>query len=482
MAAATMKPYTPRPWAPLMTNHMVEHSRCAVWSPMGSGKTVTTLTALESIDANSGNAYPALALGPLRVARKVWSEETQKWKHTKHIEVSKAIGDADERKAALTRDAQVYAINYENVDWLVRQYRDKPWPFRTIISDESRKLKTFRLKQGGSMTKALGEVAWSPAVKHFIQLTGTPSPNGLKDLWGQLWFLDQGHRLGHSFKAFEERWFGYKRIQDALGKTHVQSVIQKGADAEIHDRVRDLCLSIDLREWVDIKEPVLVPVKVELPPVARRLYREMEKALFIKIEQHEIEAFSAGAKTMKLLQLASGAAYLDPDVENDEDPRARAYKVVHDAKIEALESVIEEVGDAPVIVAVQFKSDITRLLKAIPGSRLLKSEKDEDDFKAGLIPVLLAHPKSAGHGIDGFQNVCNTIVFFGHWWDMELRQQIIERIGPTRQMQSGFDRPVFVYDIIAEDTIDEDVLLRHATKRDAQDLLLEATKRRRENG
>lgn len=446
---------------------------------MGTGKTVSTLTALEAIDALDGSAYPALALGPLRVARKVWNEETQKWEHTKRVHVSRVIGNAGERIAALKHDAQIYSMNYENVQWLER-HLDGKMPFKTIVPDESRKLKAFRIKQGGAMTHALSKLAWHANVKHFIELTGTPSPNGLRDLWGQLWFLDQGQRLGRTFSAFEQRWFGFKRVRDALDshRTHIQPVIQCGSDAEIHALVRDLCMSIRAADWFDIKEPISVVVKVELPGPARKLYREMENDLFIKIENHEIEAFSAGAKTMKLLQLANGAAYLDPDVEGDDDPRARAFRVTTDAKLEALESVIEEAEGMPVIVAVQFKSDIARILKAFPGSRLLHSEKDEDDFKAGLIPLLIAHPKSAGHGIDGFQNVTNIIAFFGHWWDLELRQQIIERIGPVRQIQSGFDRPVFVYDIVAEDTIDEDVIARHATKRSVQDLLLDAAKRR----
>lgn len=474
------KLYTPRPWAPLMTNHIVEHPRCAVWAPMGSGKTATTLTALEALDVISADAYPALAIGPLRVARKVWNEETQKWNHTTHLDVSKIIGNPAERLAALHRPAQVYSINYENVDWLVKQLQHAgKMPFKTIIPDESRKLAAFRIGQGGTMTRALGKIAWHENVKHFIELSGTPSPNGLRNLWGQLWYLDKGTRLGISYAAFEERWFAYKRVQDALGKTHVQSVIQKGADVEIHDRVRDLCMSIDLRDWIKVDKPVNVVIKVELPVAVRKLYREMERNFFIEIEGHSIEAFHAASKSMKLLQLVNGAVYLDPSIENDDDPRSRAYKVVHDAKIEALQSIIEEMGDEPIMVVCQFKSDYTRLLKAIPHARVLKSEKDEDDFKAGLIPVLLTHPKSAGHGIDGFQLVCNTIAFFGHWWDLELRQQIIERIGPIRQMQAGLDRPVFIYDIVVENSVDEDVILRHETKCSVQDALLGATQRRR---
>jgi SNF2 family DNA or RNA helicase len=257
-------------------------------------------------------------------------------------------------------------------------------------------------------------------------------------------------------------------------------VIQPGADAEIHALVRDLCLAIRAKDWFDIREPIYIPVRVELPPAARRHYREMERDLFTQIEGHEIEAFAAAAKSQKLLQIANGAAYLDPDVANDDDPRARAFKVVHDAKIEALQSIVEEAEGMPVLVVYNFKSDLARLLKAFPEGRALKSEKDEDDFKAGLIPQLFVHPKSAGHGIDGFQYATNIIAFFGENWDMELRQQVIERIGPARQMQAGFDREVRVYDIIAESTIDEDVLLRHESKRSVQELLMDAAKRRRE--
>lgn len=473
------KPFTPRPWQPLAIQHIVDNPRCAVWLNMGAGKGIVTLTALEAIEVLSGDAYPALVLGPLRVARKVWRDEVQKWDHTKHLTIANAIGTPNERHAAMRSGANIVALNYENVAWAVKHYKAQ-WPFKTIIADESRRLSAFRIMQGGAMTAALGKVAWLPIVKHLIQLTGTPSPNGLRNLWGQLWFLDKGTRLGLSYEAFEERWFAYKRITDALGKSHVQATIQKGSTVEIHEKVRDLCMSINLSEWVDIAKPVFIPIKVELPKEARRTYREMERDFFTKIETHEIEAFGAAAKSMKLLQIANGAAYLDPDVTNDDDPKARAYKVVHNAKIDALQSIIEEAGDMPVIVAYQFKSDVPRITAAFPKDtvRVLKSEKDEDDFKAGLIPILLAHPKSAGHGIDGFQNVTNILVFFGCGWDLELRQQILERIGPVRQMQSGFDRPVFIYDIIVENSIDEDVLLRHESKRDVQDILLEATRRR----
>jgi len=470
-----MKDFVPRPWQLPAIDHILKHKRCALWLPMGSGKTSIVLTALDILSLTEGDVWPALAIGPLRVARKVWREEVAKWTHTSGIRVRQIIGTAKERMAALNGEAELFVINYENIVWFLKQFEKHPWPFKTIIPDESRKLKAYRIKQGGVMTAALAKVAWKS--ERFIELTGTPSPLGLQDLWGQLWFLDQGKRLGRTYSEFDHRWFGYKRVRDALSKSpSIVAVIQKGADEEIHERVKDLCLSIDLKDYLDIKKPVQRSVMIELPAHARKLYNQMERELFIKIEQHEIEAFSAASKTIKLMQIANGACYLDEDVMNDDDPRARAWKTVHDAKINALESVVDEAGGTPVLVAYQFKSDLARLLKAFPKGRQLKTEKDEDDFKAGLIPMLFAHPKSAGHGIDGFQNVTSVIAFFGHSWDLELRQQMIERIGPTRQMQSGFDRLVFVYDIVAEDTIDEVVLARHESKRAVQDLLLDAVK------
>lgn len=480
-----MKPFTPRPWQKPAIDHLLEHPRCALWAPMGSGKTIDVLTAADALDLGGQDIYPMLSIGPLRVARKVWREETQKWEHTKKITVSQITGDQKTRCAvvdgAMTKwqqPAHIYTINYENVPWLVEYLKDRrTLPFRSIVADEARKLAAYRVTQGGVMTQALSEIAWNKRIARFIELTGTPAPNGLKNLWGQLWFLDHGQRLMLTYSAFEERWFGYKRIQDALShKSSVQMVIQKGADEEIHALVKDLCLSIDLSDYMDIAEPMFIPVKVALPPAARKLYKEMERDFFIRIERHEIEAFSAGAKSMKLLQLAAGAVYLDPTVENDDDPKSRAWKLVHDAKLEALDSIIEENGDMPLIVGYQFKSDLARLKKAYPQGRHLHTEQDEDDFKAGKIPLLFTHPKSAGHGIDGFQDVTCALAFFSNGWDLELRQQLIERIGPTRQMQSGLNRIVRIYDIMAEGTIDEVVLKRHETKRGVQDLLLEAAK------
>ena len=407
------------------------------------------------------------------MAKSTWPAEAKKWAHLADIEVRPIIGNAAERKAALRdKNANVFTINYENLPWLLDAVSPERWPFATVIADESTKLKGFRLKQGTQRARALGRVAHTKA-KRFVELTGTPAPNGLIDLWGQAWFLDAGHRLGRTFDGFKNRWF--QAIPGGDGYTQIKPLAH--AQAEIEARLRDLCLTLDPRDHFDLREPIHTVIKIELPAKVRGLYRDMERELFMQIGEHEIEAFNAASRTMKCLQLCNGAVYKQaPDIEiiTDNSP----WIEVHDAKIEALEDIIEEAAGMPVLVAYQFKSDLARLLKAFPRGRWLDAEQQtEDDWNAGKIPVLFAHPKSAGHGLN-LQDGGNIIAFFGHWWDLELRQQIIERIGPVRQLQSGYDRPVFIYDIVAADTVDELVIARHETKREVQDLLLEAMKRR----
>lgn len=463
--------YTPREYQTLIANHIVEYPRCAIWAGMGMGKTSSTLTALVNLDMIEDDVFPVLVLAPLRVAMSTWPEEVRKWDHTRHFRVSPIVGTTQERIAALSRKADVYTINYENIPWLV-EYLGAQWKFKTVVSDESTKLKSFRTRQGGVRTKALSLVAHS-RVKRFIELTGTPAPNGLIDLWGQLWFVDAGQRLGRVFTAFKERWFGASF--DGWGV-----VAHKHSQKEIEDLLRDVCLTVEAKDYFDLKDPIVRTVLIKLPVKVRRHYDEMEKELFTEIEGHEIEAFNAAARTQKLLQLCSGAVYVDPLTEGDHDKkRSREWRQVHDEKIQALESIVEEAAGMPVLVAYHFKSDLARLLKAFPKGRELDSNPSTiKQWNDGKIPLLFAHPASAGHGLN-LQYGGNILVYFSHDWNLENRLQILERIGPVRQLQAGLDRPVFVYNIVAENSVDELVIARVETKRDVQDLLLEAMKKRR---
>ncbi|MGQ0595820.1 SNF2-related protein [Aquabacterium sp.] len=451
------KPFTPRPYQGHIIGHILDVDRCAVWAGMGMGKTSSTLSAVRDLQMVESN--PVLVLAPKRVAMSTWPDEARKWDHLAGMQIMPVVGSAEERRLALKHDAPVYTTNYENLEWLVDHLGDR-WPFETVIADEATRLKSFRLRQGGVRARALGKVAHTK-VKRFVELTGTPSPNGLQDLWGQTWFLDAGARLGRTFDAFNKRWF--RPAPDGFGTLPFDH-----SQGEIQAKLRDLCLTVEAKDWFDLREPIVTNIYVDLPIKARRLYRDMEKQMFMEIGEHKVEAFGAAARTIKCLQIANGAAYVGEDTSKWEE--------VHDAKLQALESIIEEAGGMPVLVAYQFKSDLARLLKAFKKGKHLDADPQTiRDWNAGKIPVLFAHPASAGHGLN-LQDGGNILAFFGFDWNLENRLQIIERIGPTRQMQAGHDRPMFIYNIVARDTVDELVLKRVETKREVQDLLLEAMK------
>lgn len=453
--------FDPRPWQPPMMEHMAQHDRCGVFAAMGSGKTVATLDAEQSADLLDRG--PVLILAPKRVAVNTWPDNLERWDHLAGLTCSVIVGSAAERAAALKVDANFYTCNYDNLPWLVERL-GRDWPFKSVVADELTRLKGHRLRQGGKRTAALARVAFSH-VERFIGLTGTPAPNGYKDLWGQLWFLDKGQRLGRSFDAYIERWF--RRTSNGFG---FDTELMPGSKEQIDAAIRDICITIDPRDYgLKLDEPIVTKVEIELPSRVRAQYRQMERHFFAEIGAHEIEAAHAGAKSLKLLQFAAGAVYTD---------LRGSYEIVHDEKIDALRSIVEEANGMPVLVAYQFQSDLARLLKAFPAGRHLDAKKSTiTDWNAGRIPVLFAHAASAGHGLD-LQDGGNILAYFNSGWDLELDDQILERLGPLRQMQAGHDRPVYVYRIVAKDTIDEDVLLRHATKRSVQDLLLEAMKRR----
>ena len=452
--------FTPRPYQGMIIDHIIDTPRCAIWAGMGTGKTVATLTALDTLQMVEDG--PVLVIAPLRVANDTWPNEVLKWKHLRDVNVSVITGVERERIAAIKTPAQVYVTNYEQIVWLVEYWGDR-WPYATVVLDESTKVKNFRLRQGGKRAQALGKIAHTK-IKRIIELTGTPASNGLKDLWGQSWFLDAGIRLGRTYSAFSQRWF--REGFDGFSLVPVPS-----AQTEIQDRLRDVCLTIEAKDWFDLREPIVTDVMVDLPPKARKHYRDMEDEMYTELEGIEVEAFNAAAKTIKCLQLAAGAAYTDDTRKN--------WTETHKVKLEALESIIEEAAGMPVLVAYNFKSDLARLLKAFPqGRHLDKNPGTIKDWNAGKIPVLFAHPASAGHGLN-LQDGGNILVFFSPNWNLEEHLQIIERIGPTRQMQAGYDRPVFIYRIIARDTVDELVLDRLTTKRRVQDILLDSMKKRR---
>ena len=450
-----------RPYQEQIVDHILQHPRTNLFVPMGAGKTVSVLTALDTLSLLD-DVFPVLVVAPLRVARSTWPDEIAKWAHLKHLTVSVITGSITQRWKALDTDADIVCINYDNLVWLAEACGDR-WPFKTIVADEATRLKGFRTRQGTQRAKALAKYAHK--TPRYIGLTGTPAANGLQDLWALAWFVDKGERLGLTFKAFTDRWF--QTIATTAGFTMIKPLAH--AQREIEDKLKDICLSIDLSQHIDIREPVVNTIEVQLPVAARKIYDQMEREMFAELRKDkDIAAFSAAAKTMKCLQIANGAVYTD---------ETGAWEEIHQAKLDALESIVEEANGMPVLVAYHFKSDLARLQKRFRSGRVLDADpKTIRDWNAGKIPVLFAHPASAGHGLN-LQDGSNILAFFSLNWNLEERLQIIERIGPARQAQSGHDRPVFIHNIIAKGTIDELVLQRVEGKRDVVDLIMEAMRR-----
>lgn len=457
--------FTPRPYQEEIIDHILRHPRCAVFAGMGMGKTSSTLFALDFIKDVFGET-PALVLAPLRVAQSTWPDEVRKWSELSGLRVSPIIGDAKTRAAAVDTKADIYTCNYENLPWLVNYLAKtrKSWPFPTIVADESTRLKGHRARGGGVRTRALAAVAF--AAKRFIALTGTPAPNGVQDLWGQFWFLDKGARLCESYSRFEQRWF--KVVQVGADAFAVKLVPYDWSQKDIQDRIKDISITVKAEDHFPIKDPIVTNVAVELPQQARTLYEKLKREAYAELEDGAaVEAFNAAAVTMKCLQVASGVLYDEDSVAHD----------VHDAKLDALASIVEESAGAPVLVAYHWKADVARIKKRFPYARELdKNPNTIREWNAGKIPMLLAHPASAGHGLN-LQDGGNILVFYSHWWDLEARMQIIERIGPTRQHQAGHNRPVFIYNIVAKRTMDETVISRVETKRSVQEVLLDAMKK-----
>ncbi len=462
-------PYTPREYQKIATRFILNTPRCNLWAVPGMGKTSTVYSVLDLLTMCGSNFFPALVIAPKKVCELTWPAEQKKWLDFKGLKVVSILGEADARDDALMSKGDVFLINYDNIQWLMDRLKRKKWPFRIVIADESTKLKSFRGSwrvnehgtrwlqtsgPGGVRAKALAAIA--EHVGRWINLTGTPATNGLKDLWGQNWFVDFGERLGDSYGDYMKRWFfenPYSRVVE---------IRHPACEQEIYAKLADVSLALRTEDWFDVKEPLLFRREVELPPEARKLYDIMERDFFIQIGEKEINAVNAAVLSSKLLQIASGAVY----------GSEKSVSHIHDANIEALRSIVAELGE-PLLVAYWFKFEIPMLKKAFPEFRVFTGKAEEDLWNRGKISMMGVHPASAGHGTN-LQVGGRAIAHFTHTWDLELKLQVNERIGPTRQIQAGFDRNVLQFEICARDTMDDVVLERQQKKLSILDALMQA--------
>lgn len=456
--------YTPRVYQHLIRQFGLDHERCNIFASPGTGKTASGYDIFDTLHM-FGEVKRMLVLGPKRVAKNVWPAEQQKWIESfGHLKVAAAIGTPAQRIAAVKSRPDILCINYDNIEWLVDGY-GADWPFDMVFADESTRLKGLRIEltaqgnakgQGSTRAKSLARVAHK-YVRRWINATGSPAPNGIVDTWGQQFFVDAGKRLGTNFTGFQSRYF--TSHQNADGYSQLRPLPH--AQAQIERKMQDCSITIDARDYFPIKEPLVRNVMIDLPPKARAAYMSMEKELFADINTHAIEVFTAGSKANKLLQLANGSVYYD---------REGGWTNAHDEKIEALRSLVEEWNGEPILVRYLYKPDLQRILKEFPRARYLDDKQStEDAWNSGDIPILVTHGASAGHGLS-LQHGGRVLVDYGTDFNLEHDEQIIERIGPTRQLQSGYDRMVYRYRLIARDTIEElSCLPRIAHKMSVQD-------------
>lgn len=418
---------------------------------MGLGKTTSALTAIKDL-VDSFMVNRVLVIAPLRVANSVWAQEVDKWGHLKGLKVSVCTGSARQREAALQITADVYVINRENVVWLVDRYKKK-WPFDMIVVDESSSFKNASTKRFRALRKTL------PYAERMVLLTGTPSPNSLVDLWSQMYLIDFGERLGRTLTGFKDRFFE----KDFMGWN---LAIRTGSADKIHALVSDKVIHMDAKDYLDMPDRIDVEVSVPLSPKDMAAYKDFERSMFIDLGDDEIEAMSAGVLAGKLLQYASGAMYT-----NDKG----AWSEIHIAKLDALTDLVEDNPNENILVAYNFKSDLARLKKRFPTARILdKKQETIDDWNAGRIPLLFAHPASAGHGLN-LQRGGAMCVWFTLNWSLEYYQQFNARLH-----RQGQDRPVRVVHFIASGTIDHRVMSVLKSKDATQADLLNALKPRGE--
>lgn len=429
---------------------------------MGLGKTAVTLTAIADL-LDRFEVRRVLVVAPLRVARMVWTDEAAKWDHLSWLKLVRVLGDVKQRLAALGKKADIYLINRENIPWLVSLYKPhyERWPFDMVVLDE---LSSFK-NPTGVRVKALRRVR--PYVKRIVGLTGTPTPKGYIDLWAQVFLLDQGVRLGTKFTGFRERYFEPdKRNREVVWSWKPR----EGATDYIDNRISDLCFAMSGADWLQLPERIDNVVFSDMPPEAWKAYTKMEEQLTTQVQQQDITAGSFAVAMNKLLQMANGAVY-------DEES---AVFCLHNYKIEALLELIEASDGHPVLVFYSFRHDIDRVLEALQKARI-RAELIENGagvegqikrWNKGEIPVLLAHPASAGHGLN-LQAGGNTIIWFGLPWSLELYQQANARL-----YRQGQQEKVIIHHLLARGTVEENVLQALRDKEATQAGLLEAVKAR----
>ena len=444
--------YQPHEYQQYATDFIIKNPTAAVFLEMGLGKSVIALTAILELCLERFEISRVLVIAPLRVARDTWPAEIQKWDHLKDLTYSVAVGTANERRAALRQKTFIHIINRENVQWLIED-SGIPWQYDMVVIDELSSFKSHQSKRFKSLMKV------RPGVRRMVGLTGTPSSNGLMDLWSEFRVLDMGKRLGRFITHYREQFFEPDRRN---GMQVFSYRPRAGAEREIYRRIGDITISMRSADYLKMPECVMNTVPVKLDSTEFEVYEEMESKMVTELDGVEIDAVNAAALTGKLCQLANGAIYT-PDGNT---------VFFHERKLDALEDLIEGATGKPVLVAYWYKHDLARIQERFK-VRELKSSKDITDWNAGKIPVAVIHPASAGHGLN-LQAGGSTLIWFGLTWSLELYQQTNARL--WRQGQQA--ETVVIHHIITRGTVDEDVMQSLSEKDRSQAALMRAVRAR----
>lgn len=442
--------YTPHKYQEIAIKHVLDNEKSALFLDMGLGKTVITLTAINDLLYDSLEIDKVLVIAPLRVAEDTWSREVSKWEHLKHLRISKILGSATERRKALLKDADIYIINRENVVWLTDELKND-WFFDMVVIDELSSFKNHSSKRFRALRRYITRS------KRVLGLTGTPSPNGLIDLWSQIYLIDSGERLGRTITSYREKFFiPEKRSQHIIFSYELRD----GAEERIYKLISDICLSMSTKDWLELPNRIDNVEYIKLSDKEVRKYKEFEKENYLKLISGEVTAVTKGVLMNKLLQFCNGAVYTDSGDVSE----------VSDKKLQALVEIVDCANGKPVLCFYNYKHDLERIQKALKFAVKLDSSETIEKWNNGEIKLLLSHPASAGHGLN-LQSGGNIIVWFGVNWSLELYMQANARLHRQGQKES-----VIIHHLITEKTVEERVLQALNGKKEVQDGLIEYLK------
>lgn len=467
--------YTPHDYQTKALEHILTHPHCALFLDMGLGKTVITLTALKSLLA-TGATKKALIIAPKRVALTTWPDEIQKWDHTRTLNYSLIIGGATKRLQALESPAPIHIINRENISWLCKTVPD-PWPYDTVVIDELSSFKSPTAQRFRALKKQL------PHIQRIIGLTGTPAPNGLIDLWAQYKLIDNGQALGKTLTAYRSRWFHAQKYLPGIGPVDWQP--NTGAEQEIYQALAPTTLSMQAADHLQLPPCTITNHCIDLPTTPqnaatftpREKYDQLKHNMVTDIDLDTIEASNAAVLVSKLQQLTSGAIYTQRLFGDDDDgygfrPCQQPEEVVeiHDAKLDALEDLIEAANGQPVLIAYWYKHELWRIQRRFPAAQEINSPESIRVWNQQKYSIGLIHPASAGHGLN-LQQGGHFLIWYTPIWNLELYQQTNARL-----YRQGQQHPVTISHIVARNTIDERILKTLQTKDHTQNRLVQALK------